>query len=242
MIKGLLGKKIGMTQIFDRDGNLVPVTAVEVGPCTILELNDKDKKVKVGFEEIKASHVNKPDAGYFKKIGVAPTRYSREISSVDNKDYQVGQQLKADVFRAGDFVDVTGISVGKGFQGGMKRWHWEGGPGGHGSMHHRRVGSIGSTTFPGRTLKGHHMPGHMGNATATVQNLRVMDVDVESNTILIKGGIPGSNNSLVQINKSFKRSFKALDEVKVVITKKVNPMKQAKAAAGAKKAAPAKKK
>ena len=229
MIRGLLGRKLGMTQIFDKDGNVFPVTVVEVGPCTILELKDAPMKVKIGFETIKESKLRKSEAGLFKKIGVEAKRYMQEFNSTDNKDYSVGQEIKADFFRPGDYVDVIGTSVGKGFQGGMKRWHWSGGPAAHGSMHHRRVGSIGSSADPSRTLKGTNMPGRMGGKKATVQGLRVLDVDVENNIVLIKGAVVGHQNSIVSVNRSVKKQYKSLDEKRAVVKHKINPMKQSKA-------------
>ena len=235
MIRGLIGKKIGMTQIFDKEGNVVSVTSVETGPCTILEIKEAPKKkVKLGFEPVGESKLKKPELGFFKKMGVTPKRVIQEFESTDNKDYKVGQELKADVFKAGDFVDVTGISIGKGFQGGMKRWHWSGGGASHGSMHHRRVGSIGSSSDPSRTFRGHHMPGHMGAVKVTTQGLRIMGIDAESNVLLIKGSVPGHKNSIVVINRSKKRAFKSLDEKKAVVLHKRNPMKQSKAKAAGK--------
>jgi len=231
MIRGLLGKKLGMTQIFDTDGNVIPVTVVEAGPCTVLELKESPVKVKLGFGAIKESNVNKANNGFFKKIGVSPSRIIKEFHSTDNGEYKVGQEIKADFFRPGDYVDVTGTSIGKGFQGGMKRWHWSGGPAGHGSMHHRRVGSIGASADPSRTLKGTNMPGHMGAQRATVQGLRIVDVDADSNTILIKGAVPGHANSILMINRSQKKKFKSLDEKQAFVVHKVNPMKQSKAKA-----------
>lgn len=232
MIRGLLGKKLAMTQIFDKDGNVFAVTLVEAGPCSVLEIKDSPyKKVKLGFESIKESRINKAQLGFFKKINVSPKRYTREFESTDNAAYQVGQELKADIFRPGDFVDIRGISIGKGFQGGMKRWHWSGGGGSHGSMHHRRVGAISSNTTPGRVNKGKTMPGHMGASTVTVQGLRVMDVDVEKNVILIKGAIPGYRSSIIEINRSQKKAFKSLEERKAVVELKRNPMKQSKTTA-----------
>jgi large subunit ribosomal protein L3 len=228
MIRGILAKKVGMTQIFDKHGNVVPVTLVETGPCTVLELKDFPLKVKLGFEPTKEACINKPILGYFKKIGVSPLRIIKEFISSDNKDYKVGQEIKADIFKRGDYVDVTGSSIGKGFQGGMKRWHWSGGPGGHGSMHHRRVGSIGASADPSRTLRGTHMPGRMGAKTTTVQGLRVMDVDVANNMILIKGVLPGHKNTILAINRSQKKVFKSLDEEKAFVIRKVNPMKHSK--------------
>ncbi len=223
-----------MTQIFDKEGNIIPVTIIKAGPCPILELKDSPCKVKVGFMPIRESLVKKPLLGYFKKIAVTPTRVMREFFSSDNKDYKVGQEIKADIFRPGDYVDVTGTSIGKGFQGGMKRWNWMGGPATHGSMHHRRVGSIGASTDPSKTLKGKHMPGHMGDCTVTVQNLRVMGVDLENNLLLVKGAVPGTDRSFLAINRALKKAFKSLDEQKIVVAKKVNPMKQSKTATKAK--------
>lgn len=229
MLRGLVGKKIGMTQMFDKEGNAIALTVVEAGPCYILELIQTPLlKVKLGFCETKETKSNKPLLGFFKKIGVTPLKIIKEFESTDNKDYKVGQQIKADLFKAGDFVDVTGTSIGKGFQGGMKRWGWSGGGATHGSMHHRRVGSIGSSAFPSRPFTGRHMPGHMGARTVTTQGLRVMAVDVENNLLLIQGGLPGSKNSVVYINRSKKKSFKSLDEKKAVHAVKRNPMKASK--------------
>jgi len=227
----LLGKKIGMTQIFDKEGDVVPVTVVATGPCTVLELKESPSKVKLGFETVKESRMTKPQLGFFKKLNVEPKRIVKEFSSGDNKEYKVGQELKADLFKAGDFVDVTGTSIGKGFQGGMKRWHWSGGPSGHGSMHHRRVGSIGASADPSRTLRGTNMPGRMGGAKTTVQGLRVMGVDLENNAILIKGAVPGHKNAYLIINRSRKKEFRGLDEKKQFVVRKINPMKQSKAKA-----------
>ena len=235
MIRGIMGKKVGMTQIFDNEGNIVPVTVVEAGPCTVLGLKDKPAKVTLGYAQVKETRLQKPVLGFFKKIGVTPLKYVREFKSTDNKDLKVGQEFKADFFQAGDFVDVTGTSIGKGFQGGMVRWNWSGGPAAHGSMHHRRVGSIGSSSDPSRVYKGQHMPGHMGMDTVTVQNLRVMRVDNDSNIILLKGAVPGHKNGVVMINKSFKKAWRSLEEKQETVAIKRNPMKQSKAAAGSKK-------
>ena len=232
MIRGLMGKKIGMTQVFDDEGNVTPITVVEVGPCTVLGLKEKPMKVVLGFEAVKESRLHKPELGFFKKIGVTPLKHVKEFESTDNKDYKVGDQMKADFFKAGDFVDVTGISIGKGFQGGMVRWNWNGGPAAHGSMHHRRVGSIGASSDPSRVYRGQHMPGHMGDDTVTVQSLRVMRVDAENNLVLIKGAVPGCKNGIVLVNKSKKKAYRALDEKKESVAVKRNPMKQSKAAAG----------
>ena len=158
-------------------------------------------------------------------------RVIKEFTSTDNKNYTVGQEIKVDIFKPGDFVDVTGMTIGKGFQGGMKRWNWSGGPAAHGSMHHRRVGSIGASSDPSRVYRGQHMPGHMGMDKQTTQSLRVMSVDAENNLILVKGAVPGHKNAYLTVNRSLKRAFRSLDEVREVVESKKNPMKQSKAAA-----------
>ena len=196
---GLLGKKIGMTQIYTDDGTMVNVTAIEAGPCPILAV--KERSVQLGFEKANEKRLKKPVLGYFKKLNLSPMKLIREVLKEAQGEYKVGQEIKVDLFKTGDFVDVTGTSIGKGFQGGMKRWHWQGGPQTHGSTSHRRVGSIGSTTTPGRVWKGHHMPGHMGAETATVQNLKVVKVDVENNLLLVKGAVPGCKNNYLIIKK-----------------------------------------
>ena len=231
MIRGIMGKKLGMTQIFDNEGNITPVTVVEAGPCTVLGLKEKPSKVVLGYEPVKETRLKKPVLGYFKKIGLSPLKHIKEFESADNKDYKVGDQLKADLFKAGDFVDVTGTSIGKGFQGGMVRWNWNGGPAAHGSMHHRQVGSIGSSSDPSRVYKGQHMPGHMGMDTVTVQSLRIMRVDADQNLLLVKGAVPGHKNGVVVIRISKKRAFRSLEEKKAVSAAPRNPMKQSKAAA-----------
>lgn len=203
-MNGLLGKKIGMTQIFDADGRLLSVTAVEAGPCFVLETKQTPPKVKLGFSSVKETKLKKPELGFFKKINVMPLGFVREIALKENADLKVGQEIKADIFTAGDLVNVTGISIGKGFQGGMKRWNWHGSDATHGSTSRRRAGSIGSSTTPGRTIKGHHMPGHMGTARVTVKNLKVVKVDAEKNYLLLKGAVPGHKNSFIIIEKSKK--------------------------------------
>jgi large subunit ribosomal protein L3 len=232
VIRGLIGKKVGMTQIFDNEGNIIPVTVVEAGPCTVLGLKENPNKILLGYQPIKENRLNKPVSGFFKKIGVTPLKRIREFLSTDNKDYKVGQEIKADFFKAGDFVDVTGTSIGKGFQGGMVRWNWRGGPAAHGSMHHRRIGSNSPSSDPSRTYKGKHMPGHMGMDQVTVQGLRIMRVEAEQNLILVKGAVPGSKNGLLLINISKKKAHRSLDEKKEIVAIKRNPMKQSKAAVG----------
>jgi len=228
MSMGLLGKKIGMTQVYTEDGMWVGVTAIEAGPCRVLAI--KDKSVQLGFDlEKKEARVKKPLAGYFKKLNISFCRVIREIAKDPAKEYKVGEEIKADLFKSGDFVDVTGTSLGKGFQGGMKRWHWKGGPQTHGSTSHRRVGSVGSSTTPGRVFRGHHMPGHMGAARVTVQSLEVIKVDTGNNLLLIKGAVPGHKNGYVIVRRAKKRKAQVHAEKKI-------------AAKPAAKKAPAKKK
>jgi len=200
---GILGKKIGMTQVFTEDGSKVSVTAIEAGPCSILAVGEKN--IKLAFDSGKDAGFKKPLLGIFKKLNIPPKKLIRDIVKDSGKEYKVGDELKIDLFKPGDYVDITGISKGKGFQGGMKRWHWAGGPQTHGSTSHRRVGSIGSTTTPGRVWKGHHMPGHMGDIRVTVQNLRVVKVDAANNVLLVKGAVPGSKNTYLIIKKAKKK-------------------------------------
>jgi len=203
---GLLGKKIGMTQLFDEKGNYLPVTVIEAGPCPIIKINNKT--LLLGFEKVKENKLKKPILGIYKKAGVSACKIMKEIhfdNIENNQEYKIGQELKVDIFKEGDFVDVTGISKGKGFQGGVKRWGWGGGPKTHGSMSHRRIGSVGSSTSPGRVLKGHHLPGHMGFKKVTVQNLKLIKVIPDKNVLLVKGAVPGHNNSYVIIKKAKKK-------------------------------------
>lgn len=200
---GLLGKKIGMTQVFTPEGVKVSVTAIEAGPCPVLAV--REKSVQLGFDAVSEKRLARPVAGLFKKHSIAPRRLIREVPRDSAKEYKIGEELTLEVFKEGSFVDVIGISKGKGFQGGMKRWHWAGGPGTHGHTSHRRVGSIGSTTTPGRVWKGHTMPGHMGADRVTVQNLRVVKVDAQNNILLVKGAVPGAKNSYLIIRSAKKK-------------------------------------
>ena len=209
MSSGLLGKKIGMTQVFVEDKQIA-VTAIEAGPCYVLGKNDK--KVQLGFDEVKETKLKKPQRNFFKKIKVKPLRFIREF--IKDEDYKIGQELKADLFAVGDFVDIAGVSIGKGFQGGFKRWHWHGGPKSHGSMSHRRPGSIGSSSDPSRVWKGHHLPGHMGAQKVTVENLKVVKIDADNNIILVKGAVPGHRNTLLVISFSKKKPKAARVEPK----------------------------
>lgn len=199
---GLIGKKIGMTQVYTADGSQVGVTAIEAGPCPVLAV--KDKNIQLGFEAVSEKHVKKPQLGLFKKLNIPALKMIKEVSKEANVEYKAGDQLKVDLFREGDFVDVSGVSIGKGFQGGMKRWHWNGGPMTHGSTSRRRVGSIGSSTTPGRVFRGHHMPGHMGAEKVTVQNLKVIRVDLENNVLLVEGAVPGHKNGYIMVTKAKK--------------------------------------
>ncbi len=209
MAIGLLAKKIGMTQLFNEHGRAVAVTVLQAGPCTVTQVKTSEqdgyRAVQVGFEAVKETRVTKPLQGHFKKAGVAPMRYVQEFRLSNGDEFKVGQQVTVDVFKEGELVDVTGTSIGKGFQGGMKRWHWKGGPATHGSTSHRAPGSIGSTTDPGRVIKGHHLPGHMGNARVSVQNLRIMKIDPQANVLFIQGAVPGPEDRLVIVNQSVKR-------------------------------------
>lgn len=205
---GILGKKLGMTQIFKESGKLVPVTVIEAGPCAVLQIKKKDtdgyEAIQLGFDDKRESLVNNPDMGRFKKVGIRPKRFIKELRLAGVDSYKVGQNIEVDVFSVGDFVDITGTSIGRGFQGGVKRWGWRGGPGSHGSMFHRAIGSIESGPRLTRVTKGHHMPGHMGDETVTVCNLEVIKVDKEKNLLVVKGSIPGAENRYLIIRESKK--------------------------------------
>ena len=208
MKKAIVATKVGMTQIFNEDGVLTPVTVLQAGPCVVTQVktveNDGYAAVQVGFGDIREKLVNKPLKGHFAKAGVAPKRFVREFRLEDAESYAVGQEIKADVFAAGDKVDATAKSKGKGFQGAIKRHGQSRGPMAHGSKYHRHAGSNGSATTPGRVFKGKKMPGHMGAVRITVQNLEVVRVDAEQNLILVKGAVPGPKKSLVMIKESTK--------------------------------------
>jgi large subunit ribosomal protein L3 len=208
-MKGILGKKIGMTQLFTEDGNVIPVTVIQAGPCVVLQKkdleNDGYEAIQLGFEDKKEKRANKPETGHAKKAGTAPKRYIREIRGVNLADYEVGQEIKADIFSEGEYVDVTGTSKGKGFQGVIKRHGQSRGPMSHGSKYHRGPGSMGSIAA-NRVFKGKNLPGHMGHETVTLQNLQVVKVDAERNMIVVKGSIPGPRNSYVNIRSSVKKS------------------------------------
>jgi len=205
MPKGIVGKKIGMTQVFNEEGHLIPVTVVQAGPCVVVDKKTPERDgysaIVVGFE--KPKKLNKPREGVFKKVGIEPKKYLVEFKVDNIDDYEIGQEFKADVFEKGEKVDVIGKSKGKGFQGTVKRWNFRTGPKTHGSHSYRIPGSLGSTD-PARVFKGKKLPGRMGGERITTQNLEIVDVDVEENIILVKGAIPGPNKSLVTIREAVK--------------------------------------
>ena len=210
-MKGILGKKVGMTQVFTKSGKLIPVTVVEVEPNVVTQIKTVEKDgydaVQLGAVTVKEKSSNKAKIGHTNKANTTPKRFLREIRGVNVEDYTLGQVIDASIFKEGEIVDVTGTSKGKGYQGVIKRWNQSRGPMGHGSQYHRGVGSLG-TLLPMHVLKGKKMPGHMGNETTTIQNLEVVAVDVENNIILVKGNVPGPKKSLVMIKTSVKKGEK----------------------------------
>ena len=208
MKKAIIGKKVGMTQIFDEQGKVIPVTVIEAGPCVVAQVktNETDgyNAIQLGFGDVKESKLNKPEIGHFTKSKLTLKKHLREfrVDSVDG--VKVGDELKADVFTKGDKVDIQGTSKGKGFQGVIKRHGQSRGPMGHGSMYHRRPGSMGSTSTPGRVFKGKKLPGHMGRNTITIQNLEVVSVDVDKNVILVKVSVPGAKGAILKLKSSVK--------------------------------------
>lgn len=203
MVTTILGRKLGMTQIFDEDDNFVPVTVVLAGPCTVSQVKTKGtdgyEAVQIGFGDIKGKKVNKPMSGHFEKAGVKPMRYLREVRVDDASQYTTGDQVTVKDFADVKAVDVTGTSKGKGFQGTVKRWNFSRGPMAHGSRNQREPGSIGQCAYPARVRLGLHMSGHMGDERVTVRNLKLVRVDAEQNLMLIKGAVPGGKNALVSI-------------------------------------------
>ena len=208
MKKAIIGKKVGMTQIFDENGVVIPVTVIECGPCPVVQIKtvetDGYDAVQLGFGEIKEAKVNKPSKGHFAKANVKPTKHLREFRLEDVSNVKVGDEIKVDIFEAGEALDIQGITKGKGFQGVIKRHGQHRGPMGHGSMYHRRPGSMGPCATPGRVFKGKKLPGHMGVDTVTIQNLVIVKVDSDKNAILVKGSVPGNKGSILKINDSVK--------------------------------------
>ncbi len=212
MNKAIVGKKVGMTQVFTPDGRLLPVTVIQAGPCTVVQKktvkSDGYSAIQVGFDAIPEYRVkklvNKPQAGHFKKAGVAPTRRLRELRLADSDSYEVGQVIKADVFAEGDKIDVTGISKGHGFTGVIQRWNQHTGPMAHGSKYHRGVGSMGANSDPSRVFKNKHMAGQYGVEKVTIQNLSVVRVDKERDLLLVRGAVPGPNGGLLIVRNAVK--------------------------------------
>ena len=209
MIQGILGKKLGMTQVFAADGSRIPVTIVEAGPCTVVqkktEATDGYNALQVGFAAKKSHRTNKPMMGHFKQADQGAFAHLREIAAENVDDYTVGDQVTCDtLLKEGDIVDVTGTSKGKGFQGVIKRWGFSGGRASHGSKFHRATGAIGQSAWPAKVFKGKKMPGQMGNERVTLQNLEIVEVRAEQNLVLIKGAIPGPNQGVVLIRKGVK--------------------------------------
>ena len=212
MKKAIVGKKIGMTQVFTEDGRLVPVTVIEAGPCTVTmvktQATDGYEAVQVGFGELSEQRakklLNKPELGHFAKAGVAPARHLREFRFEDVSSYSVGDTIKCDVFAEGDKIDVIGTSKGHGYTGAIQRWNQHTGPMAHGSKYHRGVGSLSANSDPSRVFKNKHMAGQYGGERVTVQNLEIVQVDAERNLLMIKGAIPGANGSLVMVRDAVK--------------------------------------
>lgn len=208
-MKGLVGRKIGMTQMFDETGLVIPVTVIEVESNVITQVKTVEKEgynaLQVGYGQVSEKNINKPQKGHLDKAGVAPKRNLQEFRVESTEGFTAGQEIKADLFKAGDKVDVSGISKGKGFQGVIKRHNQSRGPMAHGSRYHRRPGSMGAASFPSRVFKGKNLPGHMGNVNVTIQNLEVVKVDVERNLLIVKGAVPGPKKALLTINESIKQ-------------------------------------
>jgi len=207
MVNGLLGKKIGMTQLLDNDGSIVPVTVIQAGPCVVVQKKTKPKDgydaVQLGFVEfVKPKRVNKPMTGHFKKANVAPVKFVREMAVQDGNGANPGDKVMVDIFAQNELVHIIGTSKGRGFAGFVKRHHFRGGRATHGSMFHRAPGSIGSSAYPSRVLKGMRMAGHLGNARVTVQNLRVARIDQENNLLFVRGAVPGPAGAYVVVEKS----------------------------------------
>ena len=208
MNKTIIGKKLGMTQIFNENGLVVPVTVIEAGPCTVTQVKTEEtdgySSIQLGFGDVKEKHLNKPLKGHFAKSKLALKKHLREFRPDDPPFVKVGDEIKVDAFEQGDKIDVQGTTKGKGFQGVIKRHGQHRGPMGHGSMYHRRPGSMGSTSTPGRVYKGKKLPGHMGCETVTIQNLDVVKIDTDKNVILVKGSVPGAKGAILKIRKSVK--------------------------------------
>ncbi len=211
MIDGLMGYKLGMTQFFSEEGKLIPVTVLQIGPCKVVQIKTMEKEgysaAQISFDEVAEYRVTKAKSGHFKKAGVSPARRLKEFKG-DLSDMNVGEVVTVDMFKRGDRVDVTGVSIGKGFQGVMKRHHFRGGDATHGSMFHRAPGSIGASSFPSRVFKNKRLPGHMGAKTITTQDIMVADVRPDQNLLLLKGSVPGAPKTLISVYRSVKERVK----------------------------------
>ena len=209
MLEGLIGKKIGMTQVFNAEGRLIPVTVVTAGPCRVVQKKTQERDgysaLQLSFEEVPEKKLKSPQKGFYKKVQAPPAKYLREFNG-DANDFEVGTVVSADIFEKGERVDITGVSKGKGFAGGMKRHHFKGGPASHGSMFHRAVGSIGCSAWPSRVWKGQRLPGHLGAKRVTVQGLEVVDVKRDVGVLFIKGAVPGSVGTVLMIRRAKKKS------------------------------------
>ena len=230
-MKGILGRKIGMTQVFDQDGKLTPVTVVEVTPNIVTQVktmeNDGYEAIQLAFDDKREKLATKASTGITSKAKTTPKRFFKEIRGVDINNYNLGDEVKADIFEVGEMVDVTGTTKGKGFQGNIKKYNQSRGPMGHGSKYHRGVGSLG-TMLPKRVFKGRGLPSHMGVNTVTIQNLEIVDVDLENNAILVKGNIPGPKKGLVMIRSAVKNMGKVNKRAGLVsyIKEEVKPNEQ----------------
>ena len=231
-MKGILGRKIGMTQVFAKNGKLIPVTVIEVEPNVVSQIKtvetDGYNAIQLATVDKKEKRANKPETGHLKKANATPKRFLKEIRGVDVSNYTLGSELKADIFTEGEMVDVTGTSKGKGFQGVIKRHNQSRGPMGHGSQYHRGVGSMG-TLLPMRVLPGKKLPGHMGNEQVTVQNLEVISIDLENNVILIKGNVPGPKKSMVLIKSAIKNEGKVNEKVELITYEVETPAEEVQA-------------
>ena len=231
-MKGILGRKIGMTQVFAKNGKLTPVTVIEVLPNIVSQIKtvetDGYNAIQLATVDKKEKRANKPETGHLKKANATPKRFLKEIRGVDVSNYTLGSELKADIFTEGEMVDVTGTSKGKGFQGVIKRHNQSRGPMGHGSQYHRGVGSMG-TLLPMRVLPGKKLPGHMGNEQVTVQNLEVISIDLENNVILIKGNVPGPKKSMVLIKSAIKNEGKVNEKVELITYEVETPAEEVQA-------------
>lgn len=209
MTTGILGKKLGMTQVFDTEGKMIPVTVIEAGPCTVIQKktvqNDGYEAIQIGFQSKKAQKVNKADLGHFRTAGKGAFAILQEVE-IPDPSIEVGAEIKVDIFKEGDFVDVSGQSKGRGFTGVMKRWNFRGGRATHGSMFHRAPGSIGASAYPSRVIKNMKMAGHYGNEKTTTLNLKVVAVQPEKNLLLVRGAVPGSKNGMVFIRHAVKKA------------------------------------